>query len=332
MKKVLLPWPTEKELAEVVEPVKKDLEELRKVAEVDISPIPNEKEWFKRGRDAYVSMSPGIPIARYPDFLKEATELKMIQTASIGYNHIDLASCTAKGVMVCNVGEVMAESVAQHTWGLILDVSKNITRADRVMRGGGWRIDNRFGIEVYGKTLGLVGIGDIGGRVALKARMAFGMRVLAYDPYILPARAQLYGAELASLNTVLKEADVISVHTPLTPETQHIIGAKQFSMMKPTAIFVNTSRGPVVDEAALASALESKKIFGAGIDVFETEPLAANSPLRKLENIVITPHTSSSSREAFRNTYKGVVQNIQRAVEGKRPNWVINREVLAAKH
>jgi D-3-phosphoglycerate dehydrogenase len=275
-------------LAEVVEPAKKDLEELKKVAEVDTSPIPNEKEWFKRGRDTYVSMSPAIPISRYPDFLKEAKELKMIQTASIGYNHIDIASCTAKGVMVSNVGEVMAESVAQHTWGLILDVSKNISRADRVMRSGGWRIDSRFGIEVYGKTLGLVGIGDIGGRVALKARMAFGMRVLAFDPYVLPA--------------------------------------------KPTAIFVNTSRGPVVDEAALASALESKKIFGAGIDVFETEPLAANSPLRKLENIVLTPHTSSSTREAFRNTYRGVVQNIQRVVEGKRPNWVINREVLTTKH
>jgi D-3-phosphoglycerate dehydrogenase len=331
MRKVLLPWPTDKELAEVVEDAKTDLEALRKVADVDTSPIPNEKEWFARIKDVYVTMSPGIPFARYRDFLNEAKELKMIQTASIGYNHIDIAACTEKGVVVCNVAEVMAESVAQHTWGLILDVSKNISRSDRVMRAGGWRIENRYGIELYGKTLGLVGIGDIGGRVALKGKMAFGMRILAYDPYVLPARAQLYGAELVDLETLLKESDVISVHTPLTTETQHLIGRKQFSLMKSTAIFVNTSRGPVVDEAALAEALEKKQFLGAGIDVFEQEPLSPTSPLRKMENIVLTPHTSSSTKEAFRNTYKGSVNNILRFVNGQRPNWVVNREVLMAK-
>ena len=331
MKKVILPWPTDKELSEVIEDAKTDLESLRKVAEVDISPVPNEKEWFARIKDAYVSMSPAIPFARYRDFLNEAKELKMIQTASIGYNHIDIAACTEKGVVVCNVAEVMAESVAQHTWALILDVSKNVSRSDRVMRAGGWRIENRYAIELYGKTLGLVGIGDIGGRVALKGKMAFGMRILAYDPYVLPARAQLYGSQLVDLETLLKESDVVSVHTPLTPETQHIIGRKQFSLMKPTAILINTSRGPVVDEAALAEALENKKIFGAGIDVFEQEPLSATSPLRKMENVVLTPHTSSSTKEAFRNTYKGSVNNILRFVNGQRPNWAVNREVLMAK-
>jgi len=330
MRKVLFPWPTG-ELAEVTEDAKTDLEALRKVAEVDISQISTEKEWFERSRDVYAISSPRIPFSRYRDFLNEAKELKMIQTASIGYNHIDIAACTEKGVVVCNVGEVMAESVAQHTWALILDVSKNISRSDRVMRAGGWEIERRFAIELYGKTLGLVGIGDIGGRVALKGKTAFGMSILAYDPYVLPARAQLYGAQLADLETVLRESDVISVHTPLTPETQHMIGSKQFNLMKPTAIFVNTSRGPVVDEAALAEALENKKIFGAGIDVFEQEPVSPTSPLRKMENVVITPHTSSSTKEAFRNTYKGAINNILRFIEGKRPNWAVNREVLTAK-
>ncbi len=332
MKKVLLPWPTDRELAEVIQDVRTDLETLGRVAEVDTSPVAGEEEWFARAREVCVTMSPGIPLHRYPDFLREARELKMIQTASIGYDRIDIPACSRRGVIVCNVGEVMAESVAQHTWGLILDISKNISRSDRVMRTGGWRIEKRFGIELYGKTLGLVGIGDIGGRVALKGRLAFGMRVIAHDPYVLPARAQLYGAKLTDLNTVLRESDVISIHTPLTPETRHMIGREQFSLMKPTAIFVNTSRGPVVDEAALTETLQGGKIFGAGIDVFEQEPLSPTSPIRGMENVVITPHTSSSTREAFRNTWKATVNNIQRFVEGKTPYWVVNREVLSAKY
>ncbi len=331
MKKVLLPWPTDRELAEVIDEAKDDLASLRRVAEVDTLPALDEKEWFTRARDVYVTMSPGIPLPRYRDFLKEANELRMIQTASIGYDRIDIAACTEKGVIVCNIGEVMAESVAQHTWGLILDVSKGISRSDRVMRAEGWKMDGRYGIELYGKTLGLIGIGDIGGRVALKGKMAFGMRILANDPYVLPAHAQLYGAQLTDLETLLKESDVVSVHTPLTPETKHLISRRQFSLLRPTAIFVNTSRGAVVDEAALIETLENKRIFGAGIDVFEQEPLSSTSQLRRMENIVVTPHISSSTREAFKNTWKSTVNNIQRFIEGKRPNWVVNRDALYVK-
>jgi len=331
MKKVLLPWPTDKELSEVVAEAKTEVESLRKIAEVDISPIPTEKDWFERSRDAYAMLSPRIQLSRYPEFLNEAKELRMIQTPSIGYNHIDLTACTEKGVIVCNVAEVMAESVAQHTWALILDLSKNVSRSDRVMREGGWAIENRFAIELFGKTLGLIGIGDIGGRVALKGRMAFGMRVLAYDPYVLPARAQLHGAQLVDLETLLKESDVVSVHTPLTPETHHMIGGKELSLLKPTAILINTARGPIIDEAALAEALENKKFFGAGLDVFEEEPLSPTSPLRKFENVVLTPHTSSSTKEAFSKTYKGAVSNIIRLVRGERPHWVLNPAVLIAK-
>ena len=138
-------------------------------------------------------------------------------------------------------------------------------------------------------------------------------------------------ASARNLETLLKESDVFSVHTPLTPETEHLIGRNQFSLMKPTAIFVNTSRGAVVDEATLTEALENRRIFGAGIDVFEQEPLSPRSPLRKMENVVITPHTSLSTREALRNTWKSTVNNIQRFVEGKKPNWVVNREALVAK-
>jgi phosphoglycerate dehydrogenase-like enzyme len=329
--KVVLPWPAEKDLVEVIKDAEANVEALRKYADVDTSQIPSEEEWFSRCRDAYAASSPRIRLARYPEFLESAKELRMIQTFSIGYDHIDVTACTRRGVVVCNVAEVMAESVAQHTWALILAASKHVVRSDRVIREGGWRIEGRFGVELYGKTLGIIGLGDIGGRVALKGAMAFGMRVLAYDPYVLPARAQLYCASLVDLPTLLREADVVSVHCPLTAETRHIIGREQLKLMKPTAILVNTARGQVIDEAALVEALEGRRIMAAALDVFEQEPLDPASPLRKLNNVVLTGHIASSTREAFSKTWQGGIDNILRFVKGERPHWVINPAALSVK-
>jgi lactate dehydrogenase-like 2-hydroxyacid dehydrogenase len=267
-------------------------------------------------------MRPGIKLESYPTFLQQAKKLKMIQTPSIGYNGMDLAACTKHGVVVCNVAEVMAESVAQHTWALILDVSKNVSKSDRSMRSGGWT--RHFGIELYGKTLGLIGLGAIGGRVAHKGAAAFGMNVIAYDPFVLPARAQLYGATLVDLETVLKEADVISVTCPLTPDTYHLIQAEQLKLLKSTAILVNTARGPIINEPDLIEALENQQFIGAGLDVFEEEPLNPQSPLRRFENVVITCHISSSTNKAFRLTWKGAVNNILRFIKGQRPHWMVN--------
>jgi lactate dehydrogenase-like 2-hydroxyacid dehydrogenase len=322
MKKVLLPWPTDEEMANVIADAKVKLAELRRVAEVTTAPIVSEQEWFEKSEDAYAITRPRIKIDSYPAFLQQAKELKMIQTPSVGYNGIDIAACTEHGVVVCNVAEIMAESVAQHTWALILDVSKNVSKSDRVMRSGGWM--RHFGIQLFGKTLGLVGIGDIGGRVALKGASAFGMNVLAYDPFVLTARAQLYGATLVDLETVLKESDVISINCPLTRDTHHLIQAEQLKLLKPTAILVNTARGPIINELDLIAALENQQLFGAGLDVFEEEPLSPTSPLRKFENVVISCHISSSTKEAFRLTWKGAVNNILRCVKGQRPHWIVN--------
>jgi phosphoglycerate dehydrogenase-like enzyme len=322
MKKVLLPWPKDKEFAAVIEDAKTELAALQQIAEVDASPITSEQEWYAKSRDVSVTMRPRIKLESYPTFLQQAKELKMIQTPSIGYNGMDLAVCTEHGVVVCNVAEVMAESVAQHTWALILDVSKNVSKSDRSMRSGGWT--RHFGIELFGKTLGLIGLGAIGGRVALKGAAAFGMNVIAYDPFVLPARAQLYGATLVNLETVLKEADVISVTCPLTPDTYHLIQAEQLKLLKSTAILVNTARGPIINESALIEALENQQFFGAGLDVFEEEPLNPQSPLRRFENVVITCHISSSTKKAFRLTWKGAVNNILRFIKGQRPHWMVN--------
>jgi len=328
MKKVLLPWPIDKELAEIVSEAKKPLEELRRFVDVDTSPISDEGEFFGRSKGAYVVLNPRVGFCRYREFLGQAEELRMIQSTSIGYDGVDIEACTEKGVIFCNVAEVMAESVAQHNWALILDVSKNVSKSDRTMRVDGWLRQGRFGIELYGKTLGIVGLGAIGGRVALKGSLAFGMRILAYDPYVLPARAQLYGAQLVDLGTLLKESDIVSVNCPLTPETLHLLGEEQLRLLKPTAILVNTARGAIIDEKALIEALESRKLFGAGLDVFEDEPLSQDSLLRKFENVVLTSHIASSTKEAFSKTWKGAVENILRFIKGERPHWVVNPEAL----
>jgi len=328
LKKVLMPWPTGGEIQKVIADAKAAVEDVRQLASVDDSPIQGEIEWFERARDAHVVLNPRITLSKYKEFLDGAKMLKMIQTTSIGYDHIDITACTEKGVIVCNVAEVMAESTAQHTLALILDVAKNVTRSDRATRTGGWSPRGRFGIELYGKTLGIIGLGNIGGRVAMKAALAFGMRILAYDPYILPARAKLYNAELVDLEKLLKESDVVSVHCPLTAETKHLLGREQLRLLKPTAILVNAARGPILDENALIEILEKKRIYGAGLDVFEKEPPEANNPLRRLENVVLTSHIASTTDEAFSRTWKAAVENILRFLREEKPYWIVNPSVL----
>jgi len=266
------------------------------------------------------------------EFLGQAKNLRMVQTPSIGYDGIDIEACTDHGVIVCNV-VTYSESVAQHTWALILNVSKHIAKADRVMRTGGWPDwpRNFFGIEIHGMTLGVIGLGDIGGRVALKGSLAFNMRVLAYDPFVYPARAQLYHAQLVDLEKLLRESDIISIHCPLTPSTWHLISAEQLKLLKPTAILVNTARGAVIDEKALIEALEKEQLFGAGLDVFEEEPLSPASPLRRLENVILTPHLAYATKKAVSNTWIGAVGNILRYIKGENPNWILNPTVLSKR-
>lgn len=332
MKRVILPWPTDKEFVKVISQAEKLLDELQKSADVDTSPIFNEEEWFKRGREAHAIMRAEMEWSIDHEFLGQATNLRMVQTPSIGYDGIDIEACTDHGVIVCNV-VTYSESVAQHTWALILGVSKHIAKADRVMRTGGWPDwpRNFFGIEIHGMTLGVIGLGDIGGRVALKGSLAFNMRVLAYDPFVYPARAQLYHARLVDLEKLLRESDIISIHCPLTPRTWHLIGAEQLKLLKPTAILVNTARGAVIDEKALIEALEKEQLFGAGLDVFEEEPLSPANPLRRLENVILTPHLAYATKKAVSNTWIGAVGNILRFIKGKNPNWILNPTVLSKR-
>ncbi|KON29313.1 hypothetical protein AC480_03375 [miscellaneous Crenarchaeota group archaeon SMTZ1-55] len=332
MRKVILPWPTDKEFVKVISQAEKLRDELQKSADVDTSPIINEEEWFKRGREAYAVLRAEMEWPINHDFLKHARKLRMVQTPSIGYDGIDIEACTDHSVIVCIV-VTYSESVAQHTWALILNVSKHIAKADRVMRIGGWPDwpTNFFGIELHGTTLGVIGLGDIGRRVALKGSLAFNMRVLAYNPFVDPTQAQLYHARLVDLETLLRESDIISIHCPLTPSTWHLIGAEQLKLLKSTAILVNTARGAIIDQTALIEALEKEQLFGAGLDVFEEEPLSPLNPLRRLENVILTPHLAYATKKAVRNTWIGAVGNILRFMKGQKPNWILNPTVLSRK-
>jgi phosphoglycerate dehydrogenase-like enzyme len=324
-RKVLLPWPKDQEFATVIAAAETPLQVLQEIAEVETADIPDDDAWFQRSRDAVAILRPEIEESQYPAFLAQARELRMIQTPSIGYDGMDVAACTAHGVLVCNV-LAYAESAAQHTWALILAVAKHITRADRLMRDGGWPEWPRgfFGTELHGQTLGVIGLGDIGGRVARKGALAFNMRVLAYDPFVSQSRAQRDYAQLVSLETLVREADVIAIHCPLTPQTHHLLGARELQYLKSTAILVNTARGGIIDEAALSSALAQGHLFGAGLDVFEEEPLSPTSPLRQLDNVVLTPHFAYATTQAVSQTWVGAVHNILRFLTNQTPHWIVN--------
>ena len=253
------------------------------------------------------------------EIINQAKRLKMIQTTTVGYNQIDVSAAEKNGVIICNVAEANANSVAELVFGLILNVARRISAHDRLLRDGGWaRYHIERQVEIHGSTLGIIGLGAIGSRVAQIGKNAFNMRILACDPYIIPERAEQFGGKLVDMETLLKDSDVVTTHTPLTEETRHLIGERELGFMKPTAIFINTSRGSVVDEKALIKVLKEGKISGAGLDVFENEPIEKNSPLRSLDNVVMTPHIGPTPRSS-RHMLEVAIDNVLRVVEGKEP-------------
>lgn len=323
--------------AEYLAAINPAMARLQQIADVDTTPHPTTKEeWIPKLQDVQVIVNVGRPW-NWDEFLEAAPSLGMVQNAFVGYDNIDVNACTKQGVLVCNVPEDMSEAVAQHALALILDVSRKLTKVDRSIRANrGWTPDvDRVGFELWGKTLGIIGLGNIGGRLAMKCRSAFNMRVLAYDPFLVASGAQRYGATLADLPTLLKESDVISVHCFLTrtgpSPTYHLIGAEEFTMMKPTAVIVNTSRGAVIDETAMIAALTEGVIAGAGLDVFEVEPITADNPLLDLDNVVLTAHQASSAIEARLRTPVSAIENVSRYVQGQRPNFIRNPAALYAR-
>src|SRR5438034_1228663 len=229
--------------------------------------------------------------------MARAPNLRVVARAGTGVDTIDVPAATRRGIAVMNTPGANTVSAGEHAMGLLLALVRRISDAAAAMRRGEWDRKKFEGTELRGKTMGVVGLGRIGAHVAQLAR-AFGMSVVAHDPYLLPERAAEIGVPLLSLEELLRSADVVTLHVALTDQTHHLINADRLRLMKPTAVLINTARGELVDEAALAEAIREKRIGGAAIDVFAVEPLPADAPLRKLERVILTPHLAASTAEA----------------------------------
>lgn len=249
------------------------------------------------------------------EVIAAAPELKVVARAGVGLDNVDVKAATQAGVMVVNAPTSNIVSAAEHAIGLLLATARQLPAADTSLKRGEWKRSSFSGVELYEKTLGVVGLGRIGVLVAQRLA-AFGMRVIAYDPFVAAARAAQMGVRLVSLEELLAESDVITVHLPKTPETVGLIGADALAAMKPTAILVNAARGGIVDEQALYQALTSQQIAAAGLDVFSTEP-CTDSPLFGLDNVVVTPHLGASTEEAQEKAGVAVARSVRLALAGE---------------
>ena len=250
------------------------------------------------------------------EVLDAGRDLRIVANIAVGYNNIDLEACRSRGVIVTNTPDVLTNACADFTWSLILGITRRLGEAERQLRRGdwkGWALDHMLGMELRDKRLGLVGVGRIGRAVAAKAP-AFGMKVAYTDQ----APVELTDAEFMPLDRLLATSDVVSLHCPLTPETRHLIDQKSLAKMKRTAYLINTSRGPVVDEAALAWALKQRLIAGAALDVYEKEP-EVHADLLALENVMLIPHIASATTETRTAMADLAASNVLAVLEGKAP-------------
>ena len=263
------------------------------------------------------------------EVIARAERLRVIGRAGVGLDNVDAGAATARGIIVMNVPSGNTISTAEHTLSLLLSMARRIPQADAHLRAGKWERAKFVGVELFGKTLGIVGLGRVGGEVAKRAQ-AFGMRVLAYDPFLSSERAQQIDVQMSDLPTLYRESDFITVHTPLTAETRHIIGAKEIAQMKPGVRLVNCARGGIIEEQALYDALVSGRVAGAALDVFETEP-PVNHALLTLPQVVCTPHLGASTEEAQLNVAVEVAKQVADALLGRGIRNAVNMPSVDAK-
>ncbi len=259
--------------------------------------------------------------------IEGSEKLKIIARHGIGVDNIDLKAATDNNVIVTYAPHVNADSVADFTMGLILSVARHIPQAHISMSQGKWESTKFIGVETCGKTIGIVGLGEIGHKVAKRAK-GFDMRVLYWSRRRKTNIEEELGVQYVSLETLLRESDFITVHVALTDETYNMIGKKEFNLMKKTAYLINTARGPIVEERALYEALKDGKIAGAAVDVYCEEPPSADNPLLKLDNVIKTPHTAAYTFEAVRRMDLVNAEDVVRFFKGEKPMYIANPEVL----
>jgi D-3-phosphoglycerate dehydrogenase len=263
--------------------------------------------------------------------LARTPNLLIVSTNGAGYDTVDVKDCTAAGVLVLNQAGGNREAVAEHTVGMMLTLAKRILEVDRAMRREKNLDRGRFvGNDIFGKTIGVIGIGNVGSRVAELCGGLFNMKVLAYDPFLTNDEIARRGAEKVTLDELLRRADVVSVHCPLTDQTRGMIGAAQYALMQPHAFFITTARGFVHDETALADALKAKKIAGAGLDVWSKEPPPPEHPLLAFDNVIVSPHTAGVTVETRGHMGRIAATQLLDALDGKRPPRIVNPEVWPA--
>ena len=297
---------------------------------VEIVEIPagTEDEFVKAARDADVLYAKGRRITkRIIDGLEKC---KVIALGSVGVDSVDVVAATARGIPVTNIPDTFIEEVADHAMMLILATFRRLVVQDRLVREGRWKEGRPMLLQLprlMGQTLGFIAFGHVARAVAMRAR-AFGVRMLAYDPYVEELVMSPYGVEPASLTELLKRSDIVSMHAPSTPDAHHMLTEEHFRLMKPEALFINTGRGPTVDEPALVKALQEGWIAGAGLDVLEEEPPAPTNPLLRMDNVTLTAHVASASARFDPARRRRVGQEIALVLSGRWPRSCANPSVL----
>jgi len=263
------------------------------------------------------------------DVIAAGPKLKVISSISVGYNHIDVAEATKRGIYVTFTPGVLTDATADFAWALLMGTARRVAEADRYVRNHRWKIAwgpmMFLGSEIYRRTLGIIGLGRIGTGVAQRAK-GFSMKVVYWDIIRQQEKEKDIGIQYLEFEDVLRQADFVTIHVPYAPETHHLIGRDQLKLMKPNAHLINTSRGPVVDEAALTVALREKWIAGAGLDVFENEPIDPKNPLLELDNAVLAPHIASATRESRYGMARIAAENLIAILRGESPPHLVNPE------
>jgi phosphoglycerate dehydrogenase-like enzyme len=303
----------------------------------DLAPKPGDPEYWSRlyslevapehirDVDGLVVLRPWV---KRSTFAEGAADLVVIGRSGAGYDKIDLAACTEHGVAVFNAPMALNHSTASSALLFMLALAKRVPDQERVVRQGRWDLQRSvLGDEIQGRTLGIVGLG-YSGRELVRLVAPFAMRVIAFSPHADPAVARELGVDLTSLDEVLRRSDFISLHCRLTDATRNLIGAEQLALLKPSAYFINVGRGELVDQTALAAALRERRIAGAGLDVFEVEPLPLDDPLLELDNVILTPHWSASTSDVWRATGRAMAEGMLRAARGLVPENIVNPEAL----
>ena len=259
------------------------------------------------------------------EVLEAGRDLKVVARHGVGVDNIDIEAATRLGIWVTNAPESNSNSVEEHVIGLIIACARNYIRCDREFRGGNFEIRNQLiGMDLEGKTLGIVGLGRVGSLVAKKASLGLDMKVVGYDPYIAADKVAPGVQKMGDWDQVFKTCDFVTLHLPANSETKGIVGKREFSLMKSSAYLINAARGEIVNEAELVEALKAGQIAGAGLDVFEKEPPERDSALLALDNVMLSPHNAALTEEAMIRMATHAAQGIDEVMSGKRPSWPVN--------